>query len=379
MARPRVLTVETLEARIARSVLGLPWLDPTHLSLSFAPDGTSIDGDASDLFQALDSQFPTPASWQAVIVRAFQTWAVQTNLSVGLTTDSGAPFGVAGLMQHDPRFGDIRIGARPMAADVMAITAPPDPYYSGTLSGDMILNSAADLNPGDLFDVALHEAGLALGLSENNDPNSVMYPVINPQASLSPGDIASIQALYGTPAPDPNGSDGTFATATPISSPPLYIGTTPLVAYGDRTTLSDVNVFSVQPPLLYSGPVTFQLQTSGISFMQPRLEVYDQNFNLLGEAQSSSVLGDVISVQLANVNPFERYYIQVDSPAQSVFGMGRYALSVTFDGRSLVNPAALPGILREPYDSLARGTSRRSSPIPWTCSSTATCIRTRRS
>ena len=153
--------------------------------------------------------------------------------------------------------------APPMAADVMAITAPPDPYYSGTLSGDMILDSAADLNPGDLFDVALHEAGLALGLSENNDPNSVMYPVINPQASLSPGDMASIQALYGTPAPDPNGSDGTFATATPISSPLLYIGTTPLVAYGARTTLSDVNVFSVQPPLLYSGPVTFQLQPRG--------------------------------------------------------------------------------------------------------------------
>ena len=242
-----------------------------------------------------------------------------------------------------------------MATDVMSITVPPDPYYSGTLSGDMILNSAADLNPGDLYDVALHEAGLALGLSENDDPDSVMYPVINPQASLSPGDIASIQALYGSPAPDPNGSDGTFATATPMSTPPLYIGTTPLVAYGDRTSLSDVNVFSVHPPLLYSGPVTFQLQTSGISFMQPRLEVYDQNFNLLGEAQSSSVLGDVISVQLANVNPFERYYIQVDSPEQNVFGMGRYALSVTFDGRSLVNPAALPSILSGPYESLSAG------------------------
>ena len=112
MARSRRLTVETLEARIVRSVLGLPWLDPTHLTLSFAPDGTSIAGDASDLFQTLDSQFPTPASWQDVIVQAFQTWAAQTNVSVGLTTDSGAPFGVAGLMQGDPRFGDIRIGAR---------------------------------------------------------------------------------------------------------------------------------------------------------------------------------------------------------------------------------------------------------------------------
>jgi hypothetical protein len=355
MAKSRFLTVESLEPRVVRSVLGLAWTDPTHLSLSFAPDGTPIAGDTSNLFQTLDSQFPTPASWQSLIAQAFQTWAVHTNVSVGLVGDSGAPFGVAGLMQGDPRFGDIRIGARPMSPDVMAITVPPDPYYSGTLSGDVILNSSANLNPGDLFDVALHEAGHALGLGDSTDPSSVMYPQVNPQANLSPGDIANIQALYGTPAPDPNGSDGTFATATPISTPPLYAGLTPLVAYGDRTSLADTNVFSVQPPLLYGGPVTIQLQTSGISFMQPRLEVFDQNENLLGEAQSTSVFGDVVSVQLANVNPFERYYIRVDSPAQSAFGTGRYAMSVTFDGLSLVNPASLPGILRGPYDSLGAG------------------------
>jgi hypothetical protein len=353
MARSRVLTVESLEPRIVRSVLGLAWRDPTHLSLSFATDGTPIASDTSNLFQTLNSQFPTPASWQSVIVQAFQTWATETNVSVGLVSDSGAPFGVAGLMQGDPRFGDIRIGARPMSTDVMAITVPPDPYYSGTLSGDVIFNSSANLNPSDLFDVALHEAGHALGLGDSTDPNSVMYPQVNPNATLSPGDIANIQALYGTPAPDPNGSDGTFATATPISTPPLYAGLTPLVAYGDRTTLSDTNIFSVQPPVLYGGPVTIQLYTAGISFMQPRLDVYDQKLRLLGQAQSTSVFGDVISVHLANVNPFGKYYIQVDSPAQNVFGTGRYALSVTFDGLSLVNPSTLPGILRGPYDSLS--------------------------
>ena len=163
-----------------RAAIGLPWRDPTHLTLSFAPDGTSIAGDSSDLFQDLDSQFPNAAAWQGDIVRAFQTWAAQTNISVGLVADNGAPFGVAGLMQGDPRFGDIRIGARPMSPEVMAITVPPDPYMSGTLSGDMILNSSADLNPSDLFDVALHEAGLALGLGESTDPASVMYPVAQP-------------------------------------------------------------------------------------------------------------------------------------------------------------------------------------------------------
>ena len=190
---------------------------------------------------------------------------------------------------------------------------PPDPYMSGTLSGDMILNSSADLNPSDLFDVALHEAGLALGLGESTDPSSVMYPVLNPQATLSPSDIQNIQALYGIRAPDPN--DNTIATATPISQPPLYVGTTPLVAYGDLATPSDTDFYSVQPPLLYSGPVTIQLQTSGISFLQPQVQVYNQNFKLLGEAQSTSDLGDIVTVQLPSVNPLQRYYIEVDSPA----------------------------------------------------------------
>ena len=45
----------------------------------------------------------------------------------------------------------------------------------------------------------------------------------------------------------------------------------------------------------------------------------------------------------------------MSSPATNVFGVGRYALSVTYDGRSLVKPASLPAILRGPNDSLTAG------------------------
>ena len=353
MAKLRPLNFEKLESRIVRAAVGLPWRDPLHLTLSFAPDGTSIAGDSSVLFQDLNAQFPTTAAWEDVIVSAFQTWASVTNISVGLVTDNGAPFGTAGLMQGDPRFGDIRIGARPMSSEVMSVTVPPDPFMSGTLSGDMILNSAVDLNPNNLFDVALHEAGLALGLEESTDPTSVMYPVINPNATLSPSDVQNIQALYGTRAPDPN--NNTITTATPIDKPPLYLGLTPLVAYGNLATPTDTDFYSVQPPLLYSGPVTIQLQSSGISFLQPEVQVFNQNFKLLGEASSTSELGDDLTVQLPNVNPLQTYYIEVTSPATNVFGAGRYALSVTYNNRTIVNPTSLPSILQGPYDSLAAG------------------------
>src|ERR1700733_15181599 len=156
MAESRLLVMEHLEDRTLRAAFGVPWRDPTPLTLSFAPDGTMIAGQSSALFQTLNTQFPSAAAWQDVIIQAFQTWAVQTNISIGLTTDSGAPFGGAGLMQGDPRFGDIRIGAVPLDPNVLAITVPPDPFMSGTLAGDMVLNSAGEITSAELFDVALH-------------------------------------------------------------------------------------------------------------------------------------------------------------------------------------------------------------------------------
>jgi hypothetical protein len=355
MAESRLLVMEHLEDRTLRAAFGVPWRDPTHLTLSFAPDGTMIAGQSSALFQTLNAQFPSAAAWQDVIIQAFQTWAVQTNISIGLTTDSGAPFGSAGLMQGDPRFGDIRIGAVPLDPNVLAITVPPDPFMSGTLAGDMVLNSAGGITSAELFDVALHEAGHSLGLPDIDDPDSVMDPVVNPNVTaLAPIDIQNIQALYGAPAPDPYAANDTFATAAKIAQPPLYVGLTPLVTYGDLAS-SDTNMFVVSPPALYTGPVTIQLQTSGISFMQPELEVYDQNHQLLGQIQSTSDSGDVISVVLPSIGLFQHDYIEVASPAQNVFGTGRYVLSVTFDNRSLVNPASLPAILSGPYDSLSAG------------------------
>ena len=108
MTRRRPLIWEQLEGRLLRAAIGLAWREPTHLTLSFAPDGTAIAGDASVLFQDLDAQFPNPTAWQDVIASAFQSWAAQTNISIGLVADDGAPFGVAGQMQGNPGFGDIR-------------------------------------------------------------------------------------------------------------------------------------------------------------------------------------------------------------------------------------------------------------------------------
>ena len=102
--RRRRLVVESLEGRVVPATFGVPWADPSRLTLSFAPDGTSIAAHTSSLIQTLNAQQSTTA-WQKEILQAFQTWAVRANLNIGLVSDSGGAFGTAGPPQHDPRFG----------------------------------------------------------------------------------------------------------------------------------------------------------------------------------------------------------------------------------------------------------------------------------
>ena len=158
------------------ATFGVPWADPSRLTLSFAPDGTAIAGHTSSLFQTLNAQQPT-AVWQREILQAFQTWAVQANINIGLVSDGGEAFGTAGPSQHDPRFGDIRVGAQSMSPDALSISVPNDPTLSSTWGGDVLINSNDNFGSGglDLYSVMLHEAGHVFGLGDSTDSDSPMY------------------------------------------------------------------------------------------------------------------------------------------------------------------------------------------------------------
>src|SRR5262249_36991219 len=136
------------------------------------------------------------------ILRDFQSWVVNTNLNVGIVDDSNLAFGTASAIQNDPRFGDIRIGARNLASDVLAITAPFSLISPN--SGDLILNSGKTFSLGgvfgttDLFTVFMQESGHTFGMGNSVDPNSVMFEQYGlPRTGLSDLDKADIKALYG--------------------------------------------------------------------------------------------------------------------------------------------------------------------------------------
>src|SRR5438874_1653984 len=111
---PKRLSVERLEDRLTPTNWYTPWYDSGSLTLSFVPDGTDTGSGAPSTLTTLLGPTSQPA-WKKEILRAYQTWADQTNVNIGLVPDTGAPLGTPGQAQGDSRFGDVRVAARSLS------------------------------------------------------------------------------------------------------------------------------------------------------------------------------------------------------------------------------------------------------------------------
>jgi hypothetical protein len=247
----RPLALEALEDRLAPATWGNPWPDGAHLTLSFAPDGTSVGNRVSVLHQALSGT--GTEAWQREILRAFQTWAVQANLNIGLVGDDGSAFGSPGRPQGDDRFGDIRLAGYAMSSEVMALASPFD-AAAGTWAGDVKLNTAYNFGLGqsnvDLFTALLHEAGHVFGLDHDDDAHSAIAARYHGAvAGLSASDIVHIRELYGARAADHYDAarnNGTLGTASTLSLLAQGDGSLGLRTEADVTSSADVD-FSTTP------------------------------------------------------------------------------------------------------------------------------------
>ena len=352
MARHRLPSPEILEDRTAPAIYGQPWPMPTHLTVSFAPDGTAIGAQVSDMFKTLNAMQPT-ASWQQTILEAVQAWTSQANLNVGLVSDGGEPFGTPTLSQGDNRFGDIRIGAEAMGQDSAAISFPPDPYFAGFWSGDIILNDSilANASPSSLYAIMLHELGHSFSLPDSTDPTSVMYEQPTaPASQLGPSDVSAIQALYGPPDSSLN-DHNSIATALSIPTPQSFNGSTPIVAYGDINSAQTSVVYSFTSPSNARG-VTVRLVTAGLSLLDPLVTVVDASGKLLGSASSTDVGGGAVTIPLAVASSGLTYYVEIQAATPGPFQSGRFGLAVSFGHDEEVSTSQVDSVLRGPYESL---------------------------
>ena len=205
---------------------------------------------------------------------------MNADVNFAVTSDGGQPLGTPGPDQGDPRFGDIRIGAVPMAPDVLSISVPHDPFLSGTWSGDILLNDATPAigQAETLFPVLLHEVGHVLGLDDSADPTSVMFSNLNDQTLPLAGRHRRGPGPLRAPKRRPlRGSPNVTTPLRPplrMPEPTGYDGTTPLLIYASISSLKDVDFYSLRTPTATGGPLTVRLQTAGVSLLAPHLTVF---------------------------------------------------------------------------------------------------------
>lgn len=330
----RHFNLEGLESRDVPATWGNPWPDAAHLTISFAPDGTDIAGQASEMNKALDAVAPR-AVWQTEVVKAFQAWAEAAGVNFGVVADGGLAFGSAGRPQADPRFGDIRIAAGHFGDSVLAFSSPFD-VTAGTWSGDVRINLDAlptvnGVGGPDLYTMMLQEAGHVLGLGNSEDTGSVMFEEYGgPRAGLGASDVTAIQALYGArPGDSFEGAsgNGTFANASRLGWLQDAGGVLAIQADADLSKAGDVDLYKFTAPSL-TGSFKLTLQRDGLSLVTPKVTLYDAQGRVVASASSSDPDGGDLTINVSKLSLLSSYYVKVESAG--AFAVGSYRLRAEY-------------------------------------------------
>ena len=361
--------VEALEERtVPYAVSGNAWIRPELITISLVPDGTVIGYDAngpilSPLVADFNANVGATVTWRNELLRAAQVWAQQTNINFAFVSENGGgDLGAGNNQQGDPARGDIRIAGSSSTLTALATANGPAPDTNYSISGDVVFNTSYGYGIGagatyDLFTVASHEIGHALGLLHSTVSGAVMsssYPGL--KTGLATDDINGVRAIYSGARTndfrDQNGANNdSFATATVLT---INATTKQAVTIGfDIGVTTDNDYFRFVAPAGSPGSLRVVVKSQGISLLSPYMWVYNSAQQQIGVASGIGHYGDNLILNVSGVVSGQTYYLRVASGMTSAFATGRYNFSLNFSGG---NDPVIP----VPYTTTPNG-----DPLQW--------------
>lgn len=327
-SRPELESLE--DRRLLSSLNGGEWSNPQRITYSFMPDGTSIGGISSNLFQTLNKLYPT-ATWEQAFEKAAAVWQQVANVNLALVSDNGASVGSSGDQQGDPRFGDIRIGAYSQSSGQLAMACLPPPINGGTDAGDIFINSKVAWkinNDYDLETVAIHELGHALGLGHSAIQSAVMYAsYTGMKQSLTSDDTSGIDQVYGGV---PSNNSYTATSAAFDLTPYLNANGQAAVGGQSISSLSNTHYYKVTVPNTTTGTMVVTMQSSNLSSLSPRLAVLNSAGASLGQNLAQNTYGATVSYTVSGVSAGQVYYFRASAANSGPGSDGAYGISVAF-------------------------------------------------
>ncbi len=348
--------------------------DPTTITWSLVPDGTSVPAQAnsnqdapSDLIASFDFAFGsgpggddlTQRPWFTYFEQAFDRWGELSGLSYAYepNDDGVANFGASGVLGVR---GDVRIGGSNQdgPSNVLAFNAFPNGGDMSLDTGDIANYSQPVNNFRFLRNVLMHEHGHGIGIShvESNNARFLMEPFIDtsfdgPQLD----DIRAAHRGYGDvfeKANNGNGNDvianaidlGVSATGSPIvigtngSNTRVFSNQSDFVSI-DQNTDTDFWAFTVDNP----GTLDVELMPQGTTYSQGAqggtqssfttfdtsdltLALFDSSQSLITTVNNTGE-GDSEIISALDLDAAGEYYVRVTGTADNV---QLYQLTVDF-------------------------------------------------